>query len=107
MAATLEQSRKRYARLRAPFWVPAPPITSDPHTHAMIEYAAAVLEAYTSFETLRHPGVGHWAPHSSSLQPVTVSHSISPACVQWPFAPSCRTASDERSLESWRVCRGG
>ena len=47
MATALEQSRERYARLRAPDWVPAPLVAPrEPQTHAMIEHAASALMAY-------------------------------------------------------------
>ena len=47
MATALEQSRERYARLRAPDWVPAPLVTPmSVRTHMMIEHAAAALMAY-------------------------------------------------------------
>lgn len=47
MATALEQSRERYARLRAPDWVPAPLITPRTmRTHTIIEHAAAALMAY-------------------------------------------------------------
>ena len=47
MATALEQSRERYARLRAPDWVPAPLVTPmSVGMHMMIEHAAAALLAF-------------------------------------------------------------
>ena len=47
MATALEQSRERYARLRAPDWVPAPLVApSTARTLSMVEHAASAVMAY-------------------------------------------------------------
>ena len=119
MATALEQSRERYARLRAPDWVPAPLVTPmSVRTHMMIEHAGAALTAYyfggtavrvvlsndtayvgwiESLYTVRDPdpdGEGTTGRRFSCRPPGTAWRSTSPTCAPFPFAASWPIASD-------------